>query len=105
MAGWSLSSGGPEPAPAKAGCPTRGPAMTMMHEARPEMIRLFPVRPLGRVVRIMPPSTGLASSSLTQTLAIRTNTRHYCASGNQGAANAKAALLVLGARIRGHDDK
>jgi hypothetical protein len=43
MAGWSLSSGGSEPAPAKAGGPTRGPAMTMRHEARPEMIRLFPV--------------------------------------------------------------
>ncbi len=45
MAGWSVSSVGPQPASAKGGGPTRGPAMTMRHEARPEMIRLLPVRP------------------------------------------------------------
>jgi hypothetical protein len=47
MAGWSLSSGGPLARPV-------GPAMTMRHEARSEMVRLFPVRPF---LRRQPPQT------------------------------------------------
>jgi hypothetical protein len=66
MVGRSLSSGGPEPAPAKAGGPTRGPAMMTEHGACPELSWSFLGSFLGQKVTRMPakPPTGAAGLRL-----------------------------------------